>query len=324
MLRAEAIALLDELRQPTGPGAGLAPQAAGGQMAGGMARPTFGIGLSHGADAHSFRIAVRVQDQALVGSARVQAVVDLANGQADVEFIGRIAAFSSIAIEQAPTARVRPLAPGCSISSGTANDAGTLGCFVRDDDGVYLLSNNHVLTPDGKTTDGLPVVQPGRHDGGDHPGDTVGSVTRTIGLDSAVPNAVDCAIAALDDPDVSNDVPGVGPMSSDVVEPEHRDAVIKRGRSSGVTAGEVVASKLDLHVQFAHGQYVLTDLVEISGREAAVPFAELGDSGSVIVRSPDRAPLALLVAGARDSSGVVRVYATPMSTVLDKLSVTMV
>ncbi|HEC21790.1 MAG TPA: hypothetical protein ENI95_02605 [Chloroflexi bacterium] len=60
---------------------------------------------------------------------------------------------------------LRPARPGVSIGheEGTA---GTLGCLVRRDERLFMLSNNHVLALLNRGTPGDPILQPGPSDGG--------------------------------------------------------------------------------------------------------------------------------------------------------------
>lgn len=61
--------------------------------------------------------------------------------------------------------RQRPVRPGLSVGHADSS-AGTLGAFVRKDDKVYLMSNNHVLANLNEAHIGDPILQPGPADGG--------------------------------------------------------------------------------------------------------------------------------------------------------------
>jgi hypothetical protein len=80
--------------------------------------------------------------------------------------------------------RLRPFCPGCSIGYATPNPtirmAGTVGALVRDGNGTYLLSNNHVLAGEGHVAPGAPIFQPGTRDGGQVPGDRVATMARFV------------------------------------------------------------------------------------------------------------------------------------------------
>ena len=52
-----------------------------------------------------------------------------------------------------PTGRLRPVPGGCSISH-TEVSAGTLGCWVKRGNQLYLLSNNHVIANSNEASAG--------------------------------------------------------------------------------------------------------------------------------------------------------------------------
>jgi hypothetical protein len=73
---------------------------------------------------------------------------------------------------QSPTGRFRPAPGGVSIGH-VGITAGTLGCVVRKDGRLFILSNNHVLANSNDAAVGDAIVQPGAADGGRHPADTI-------------------------------------------------------------------------------------------------------------------------------------------------------
>lgn len=82
--------------------------------------------------------------------------------------------------------RHRPAPGGVSIGHYKIS-AGTLGAVVRDvkGGGKLALSNNHVLANsssgnDGRASPGDAVLQPGRYDGGEPPGDIIGKLERFV------------------------------------------------------------------------------------------------------------------------------------------------
>ena len=91
----------------------------------------------------------------------------------------------------------------------------------------------------------------------------------------------------------------------------------KVGRTTGHTRGLITAVEVDgVAVQYDNGVYRFDDQIEIAGRSGA--FSQGGDSGSVIWRSSDRAPLGLLFAGSSTGGdgGAGVTFANPLSTVL--------
>jgi hypothetical protein len=285
-------------------------------------RPTFGLGLTSGEGPDDYQIAIRVQSEALLGSARVEAVVAAVGGEADVQFVGIPRPFSGGG-SQPLTDRARPLVPGCSISTTTEASAGTLGCFVVDDESTYLLSNSHVIADFGSGHEGLPIVQPGRLDGGSEPADVVASLGRAVPVDPASWNLADAAIAHLESPEFDTKISGIGAPGQTATTPDIGDHVAKRGRTTSITAGTIRATHVNLKIDWPDTLVEFTDLVEIVADNPADAFGAPGDSGSLIVATAGCSPVALLMAGGPVSGGVIVVYAVPMTTVLRELGVRM-
>jgi hypothetical protein len=279
--------------------------------------PRVAVGLSPTDE--GARVAIRLQrdtDRALLPDLGRAAAAEL-----DVEVIGPVRAVSSPgALQQ----RVRPLRPGLSVAHSTVT-AGTLGGFVRARAGLAILSNNHVLAASNAAAVGDAVLQPGPADGGG-PCDRVAGLAAFQRLVPGRANLVDAAVAALDvgvDADPGNLLGG--PLLGSVpdaldIDPEM--AVEKLGRTTGHTNGRITAVEVDaVAVQYGHAVYRFDDQIEIQGRTGA--FSAGGDSGSVIWRSRDRAPVALLFAGSETGgatgSGVT--FANPLATVLATLGV---
>ena len=94
------------------------------------------------------------------------------------------------------------------------------------------------------------------------------------------------------------------------------------GRTTGHTRGRISAVEVDaVAVQYGDQVHRFDDLIEIAGLSG--PFSAGGDCGSVIWRSRDRAPVALLFAGS--SAGGPRgggvTFANPLATVFGVLDV---
>lgn len=276
--------------------------------------PWVAVGLTP-AGPSGARVAVRLQragDRALLPDLGRSAA-----GEVEVRVIGPVRALRSPTPDELQQ-RVRPLRPGLSVAH-PAVTAGTLGGFVRTAQGRAILSNNHVLAASDAAALGDAILQPGPADGG-VPADRVATLTAFERFREGLPNLVDAAVAALDagveaEP---GDVPG-GPLAGPVpaaldIDPD--DTVEKIGRTTGHTHGLVTAVEVDgVAVQYDDAVYRFDDQIEIQG---AGGFSAGGDSGSVIWRSRDRAPMALLFAGSATGgvggSGVT--FANPLATVL--------
>ncbi len=276
-----------------------------------------------------YRLAVRLQDRALVKSPLVDEITTQAKGEVDVRYVGRVRARARARRIAWFRSRRRPLLIGSSVGyleSGYIM-AGTLGCFVRQgrSPSVYILSNNHVLANENRYPKGGPIVQPGTLDGGHAPRDTVARLTAFSALSATRANRVDCAIARLVagmEPDTRTltdigALAGTRSGSLDVGESVH-----KVGRTTGVRHGRVTAIELDgLVVEYDMGNVSFDDQIEIEGAGRRA-FSDAGDSGSLIVDG-DRMAAALLFSGA-DHGGSNRkgvTYGNPIQAVFKALKV---
>jgi hypothetical protein len=102
--------------------------------------------------------------------------------------------------------RLRPTVPGFGVGHPDVT-VGTFGCLVQkqnDGDGLYILSNSHVLANSGLGTAGDPIVQPGKRDGGMAPADILAELAEWSPFQftsGTFPNRVDAAIAKVLAPD---------------------------------------------------------------------------------------------------------------------------
>ena len=282
-------------------------------------RPALGLAPVGPEQAHlAIRLAAK-EDADVLLSGLDDAVLD----EVDVRVIGAVRALSS------PTPgdlqqHTRPLHPGLSVAH-PAVSAGTLGGFVRAGGRLAILSNSHVLAASGAASVGDAVLQPGPADGGDPATHRVATLTafERFTPDGAA-NLVDAAVAAVDAevPMEPGRLPGgplgAEPLQVDDVEPD--DRVEKVGRTTGHTVGRISAVEVDgVAVHYDRALHTFDDQIEIDG--VAGGFSAGGDSGSVIWRSADRAPLGLLFAGSetggRVGGGVT--FANPLATVLSVL-----
>jgi hypothetical protein len=281
--------------------------------------PWIAVGLAPGEHGLT-RVAVRLEspsDRELLPDLGRAAETEI-----ELRVIGPVRALSSPdpgALQQ----RVRPLRPGLSVAHSSVT-AGTLGGFVRTTGGTAILSNNHVLAASDAAALGDAVFQPGPADGGGE-GDRVATLSGFVRFRAEAPNAVDAAVAVLDEGIGAEpgDLPG-GPLTGpipDSLDIDPDEDVQKVGRTTGHTTGRITAVEVDgVAVQYDRAVYSFDDQVEIEGTSGA--FSAGGDSGSVIWRTRDRAPLALLFAGSDTggSSGAGVTFANPLATVLAAVS----
>ena len=218
------------------------------------------------------------------------------------------------------TARRRP--SPCGVSGGHVKvKVGTLGCLVERDGLRYVLSNNHVIadTNNGMVND--VIVQPGPTDGGQSGTDSIATLDDFEPIDFArtAINHLDAAIAQLSDSaSMTPDVVTIGMPVNPPVSAAFGQTVIKHGRTTRRTTGAVVDVSFDGYVDYSGGRTAWFEdqiLVESPNK----PFAQLGDSGSLIVDDPGFYPVALLFAC--DNK---RALGNPIAKVLSRFCVTVV
>jgi len=138
--------------------------------------------------------------------------------------------------------RVRPAPGGVSVGHPEVT-AGTLTCRARDikTDEILGLSNNHVIALNWGTKrvgdEGDPTLQPGVYDGGTVSKDTLGSLGRWETVELEKNNLIDAAVFYSDE--LSKNIEEIGEPDK-LVEPYVGMKVIKSGRSSGITYGEII------------------------------------------------------------------------------------
>lgn len=251
----------------------------------------------------------------------------------DVIETGEIVAF------QDPRERMRPARPGVSIGH-FAITAGTLGCLVRRDGEVFILSNNHVLANSNNAQLGDAIWQPGAADGGSSadqigtladfipiafdgsappPIGCLGQLLAWLGLSPRRPvqnepgnNRVDCALARPTTPDlVSPDILNIG-VPAGVAAATLGTQLQKSGRTTGYTTGSVL--QIDVTVSVNYGGPIAT----FTGQLMAGPMSQGGDSGSAVL-DMNRRVVGLLFAGSP-----VTTIINPIQFVLDMLRIEVV
>ena len=285
--------------------------------------PGLALGVSRG-QGRDYRLAIRVQVRGL--GTIVDQVRRWASNEVDVRYVGTISRRTPPSAQPTPPARPtrwyrarrRPLLIGCSIGL-EASGTGTLGAFVRGEDGrTAILSNNHVLADEDRAPAGAAVLQPGAVDGGRAPDDEVARLRCPIPIRWSDANRVDAAIAELGvgiehEPSTLR---GAGSLDGVVDPGADVDLVEKLGRTTGRTRGQVTAIEVDnVVVAYEGGNVRFDGQIEIHGIQHR-HFSQAGDSGSLIVTSPELLAYGLLFAGS-DAANVT--YANPIGTVLSEL-----
>ena len=266
------------------------------------------LGIMRGPAAGEFILAVRLQTQSALLQHLVERIRAKAHGELDVRFIGRVQAQDGANDSATLRKLCRPLVIGCSVSH-VESTAGSLGLIAKHHKTgrTVLLSNSHVLAQAGQAKVGDAVTQPGPLDGG---GDKhVAALLDFVPLKLSGANHVDAAIAVVDKSIAltPKTLPGLGAFTVPNVElatPGMK--VLKIGRTTGLTRGEITATEMDhVAVDYDIGVASFDDQIEITGMPGH-PFSDGGDSGSLVLDEQMRA-IGLLFAGsatANDGRGI--------------------
>lgn len=237
---------------------------------------------------------------------------------------------------QSPTDRWRPAPGGVSVGhpSITAGTLATV-VRDRGSGRRLILSNNHVLADSNRGAPGDQILQPGAADGGRAGRDEIARLERfvpisfsldtatcpvaqgvagiasgigraigskhqlvAIQVDENASNEVDAAVATpLADDVVSDEIHEVGVvLGLGTRDPELGLPVLKSGRSTGRTAGEITVLSATVYVNY--GTSPLED--RIARYENQIVTSEMsapGDSGSLLVDAGSHHAVGLLFAG---------------------------
>jgi hypothetical protein len=204
--------------------------------------------------------------------------------------------------------RRRPVPGGVEIGPLGGNFVGTLGCFVRRGPGtsgpLFILSNNHVLADVNRFPLGTQFTQPFSA----NPADVVARLTEFEPIRFPAPgsqprNVIDAAIASVTDSRqvVLGRMLNIPNYTPQLLAPRPGMAVIKAGRTTGVTRGMIRAIRVrGVLVNYGTRQNPIIatfdNAITITGAGGA-PFSNPGDSGSVILDQSSGRPVALLFAG---------------------------
>lgn len=227
----------------------------------------------------------------------------------------------------------RPIPMGVSVGNTPSGPlyiyAGTAGLLVEDvnDPSIkYILSNNHVLGAQGPNlcpgtaTPGIWTLQPGTLDIGTDPGNDptyqVGTYEKNIPFVRFRNNRVDAAVSKTSTAWAKSEILNVGEPTIGIATAVPGTAVVKSGRTTGVTFGVVETVNASVRVSYGTG----CGKYRFAGQITFTPgtFSGSGDSGSAILEDSTKKPMALLFAGSSTT-----VIGNNISEVFDLLGVTM-
>jgi hypothetical protein len=221
-----------------------------------------------------------------------------------------------------PSARFeRPVPIGVSTGNEGSCSVGTIGARVKLGSNVYALSNNHIYALENLAPLGSTILQPGRYDLNCATGvdAMLGPLTRYVPIrfSKTASNVVDAAIAASSTALLDRKTPpdGYGTPARNLATPAVGMAVQKYGRTSGLTIGWVDGINATVMVAYSADVTRFIGQVLVTGKGS---FSRAGDSGSLIVTTAGRQPVALLFAGAPNGY----TFANPIGAVLKAFNVT--
>jgi hypothetical protein len=273
--------------------------------------------------AKDFVLAVRIQQRMLENGSEVERIRRSARGEIDVRYIGKVGKCAIPWYRR----QSRPLRIGSSAAHFSIT-AGTIGCLVAssrpDENTLMILSNNHVLADENHAKKGDAILQPASTDNGKNPEDAVGRLEGFVRLQKTAPNRMDCAVAALDrDIDYNGNITAAGRVVGvDQSGLSEGKLVSKLGRTTGLTAGRITAFEMDdLVIGFDLGNLQFDNVIEIEGAEDE-PFAQGGDSGSLVTNEAREAVgLVFATSDLGGTNGKGLSYVNPLSPILEKLQV---
>jgi hypothetical protein len=177
--------------------------------------------------------------------------------------------------------RDKPIQSGFSVGHVKIT-AGTVGALVKKGKKLLILSNSHVLALSGKGKVGDVIIFPGDADRGKkerRPVATLESFT-PFQKGGDLVNVTDAALALIDDDRIDEvDFTVLGAQSPlAMIKPKRGMKVVKRGRTTGDTEGEVQDIHFSIVITYPGvGQVGFRDQVKCTR------YTEGGDSGSIVV-----------------------------------------
>jgi hypothetical protein len=213
-------------------------------------------------------------------------------------------------------AKFRPVVPsGVSVGNGRENSSGTIGAVVVKNGIRYMLSNNHVLARQNNAKIGEQIVQPGRADTRGIPTDAVAILSAYKPVSFTQNNKFDAATARYTGYHSYSMIDQAFSPSQVIATARAGQAVMKMGRTTGLTYGTVQSTNVSIKVDFDGKTAIFENQIYITGDVG--DFLKAGDSGSLLVTQDGAHPIGLLFAGGEGSA-----FANPIKPVLDYFGVT--
>ena len=275
----------------------------------------FGVGFRYTAKNPSGDVAVKVYVREKLPLRQVNASfavpAEIDGVPTDVEEIGEVMLHSYA--KRYP----RPVPSGVAISNIKLHRSGTLGCLVVLNNGkLCILSNNHVLANENSAEIGDDIIQPGNAEPAPATDQVIGVLENFVKI-NATGNLVDAAVAWTSYKLAS---PGhiTYQLNPTPIGVALGMTVLKNGCTTESTIGIVTDLGANISVPYEPfpAGAEMKDQIAIRGING--PFSMPGDSGSLIVTSATKQPVALLFAGSSDNSIT---FANPIDAVIAALGI---
>lgn len=210
---------------------------------------------------------------------------------------------------------------------------GTFGAIVEDNDHLYILSCNHVLTNMQTASKGDPIVQPSACDS-----DELNAVGHLCWWEPLNAGTIDVALATIDGSIVSRidalQIPTeTGTVTMDpnpIADRMDAHSVFKTGARTGYTEGKIVTVDIDnvpvTYVKPDGSSFTVhfDNQIEIEHVNSKKVFSKPGDSGALIIDKSSNRPYALLFSGMTGNDGIPKTLASFLPDVLKAANVRLV
>lgn len=203
------------------------------------------------------------------------------------------------------TGRSRPAQPGMSISH-VKMPSGTLGAIARktgNENDLFILSCNHVLTEYCLPNVGDPIIQPGGSDRGKVT-DKIAELYEAAPLkfhDHEYLNTVDAAIAKVDDhSSVNAQIAFLGHFTPASGAIRRGMNVTKCGRTTARSQGKILDTAARIRLPYKRDKSS-TSLVGFTDVVLCTSFSQGGDSGALVINDSGAA-VGLIMAGSSRAS----------------------
>jgi hypothetical protein len=194
--------------------------------------------------------------------------------------------------------------PGSSVGHH-AGGAGTLGAYVSvGQNGAHVLSSSHVIARCGQCQFHDDVYQPGPADGGAAPPFAKLVRWTSVSFAAGAENRVDAAIALPLVAPAQTGLPGLGPVTPAPAgaNASENQRVAKFGKRTQLTTGVVGDNDSEAWVSIGGSLAYFVNQIAVDTEQGV--FADVGDSGSLVVDADHVYPVGLVCAGGDGGSTV--------------------